>query len=89
MYRVRLEQNVSDRRRLRRAFLRAHVTGALIFGEVLHLPGDHGLQRQLFLFDSELAAIGPFTDLHGRFQALVDFGGNVFDHLRESGHSVS
>ncbi|MNC76335.1 hypothetical protein D3C75_1280380 [compost metagenome] len=89
MYRVRLEQNVGDGRGLRRTFLWAHVAGALVFGQVLHLPGDDRLQRQLFLLGGELAAIGPFADFHGRFQAFVDLRRDVFDHLRERGHSVS
>src|SRR5690606_3527989 len=63
--------------------------GTLVFGQVLHLPGDHGLQRQLLLLGGELAPIGPFADFHGQFQAGVDLRGDVFDHLRKSGHSVS
>src|SRR5690606_32206574 len=53
------------------------------------LPGDDGLQTELLLLLGEFAAISPLPQLHSRFQALVDLGGNIAQHLNEGIHGIS
>ncbi|OMP13580.1 hypothetical protein COLO4_01374 [Corchorus olitorius] len=42
-----------------------------------------GLQTELDLVATELAAVRPLADLHGQLEAFVDIGGDVFQHLGE------
>src|SRR5690606_27622118 len=65
------------------------ITGALFLGQVVHLPGNDGLQTELLLLLGEFAAISPFPQLHSRLQALVDLGGNIAQHLNEGIHGIS
>src|SRR5690606_32979793 len=65
------------------------ITGALFLGQVVHLPGDDRLQTELLLLLGEFAAVSPFPQLHSRFQALVDLGGNIAQHLNEGIHGIS
>src|SRR5690606_5680362 len=66
-----------------------YITGALILGQVVHLPGDDRLQTELLLLLGEFAAISPFPQLHSRLQALVDLGGKIAQHLNEGIHGIS